>query len=91
MKLLVPETANTRQNGYQTVPFGVYIHNLMFVFIFSKCSKNSVGTVCDFITCIAICIRHLYVTRSFFARGVTWVCMYKQAKLGGSGSPPGNF
>ena len=23
----------SRQNGYQTVPFGVYIHNLMFVFI----------------------------------------------------------
>ena len=23
----------TRQNGYQTVPFGVYIHNLMFVFV----------------------------------------------------------
>ena len=26
----------TRQNGYQTVPFGVYIHNLMFVFISDK-------------------------------------------------------
>ena len=24
---------HTRQNGYQTVPFGVYIPNLMFVFI----------------------------------------------------------
>ena len=23
----------TIQNGYQTVPFSVYIHNLMFVFI----------------------------------------------------------
>ena len=23
----------TRQNGYQTVPFSLYIHNLMFVFI----------------------------------------------------------
>ena len=23
----------TKQNGYQTVPFSVYIHNLMFVFI----------------------------------------------------------
>ena len=23
----------TRQNRYQTVPFSVYIHNLMFVFI----------------------------------------------------------
>jgi len=23
----------TRQNRYQTVPFDVYIHNLMFVFI----------------------------------------------------------
>ena len=22
----------TKQNGYQTVPFSVYIHNLMFVF-----------------------------------------------------------
>ena len=26
----------TRQNGYQTVPFGVYIHNLMFVFFFDQ-------------------------------------------------------
>ena len=26
----------TRQNGYQTVPFGLYIHNLMFVFISDK-------------------------------------------------------
>ena len=26
----------TRQNGYQTVPFGMYIHNLMFVFISDK-------------------------------------------------------
>ena len=25
-----------RQNGYQTVPFSVYIHNLMFVFIFDQ-------------------------------------------------------
>ena len=24
----------TRQNGHQTVPFSVYIHNLMFVLIF---------------------------------------------------------
>ena len=31
-----PETSNTRQNGYQTVPFGVYIHNLMFVFLFDQ-------------------------------------------------------
>ena len=26
----------TRQYGYQTVPFSVYIHNLMFVFIFDQ-------------------------------------------------------
>ena len=26
----------TRQNGYQTVSFSVYIHNLMFVFIFDR-------------------------------------------------------
>ena len=35
----IPETANTyqtRQNGYQTIPFSVYIHNLMFVFIFKR-------------------------------------------------------
>ena len=29
----IPETANVWQNGYQTVPVGVYIHNLVFVFI----------------------------------------------------------
>ena len=26
----------SRQNGYQTVPFGMYIHNLIFVFILSR-------------------------------------------------------
>ena len=26
----------TRQNGYQTIPFSVYIHNLMFVFLFDQ-------------------------------------------------------
>ena len=36
------ETVNTRQNGYQTVPFSVYIHNLIFVFIL-ECSENSLG------------------------------------------------
>ena len=34
-----------RQNGYETVPFSVYIHNLMFVSIWSKCSEKSLGTV----------------------------------------------
>ena len=29
---LIPD--QTEQNGYQTVPFSVYIHNLMFVLIF---------------------------------------------------------
>ena len=31
----------TRQNGYQTVPFGVYIHNLMFVFISDSVLKRA--------------------------------------------------
>ena len=36
----------TRQNGYQTVPFGVYIDNLMFAFILEhKCSWNGLGAV----------------------------------------------
>ena len=35
----------TKQYGYQTVPFSVYIHNLMFFFIWSECSENSLGTV----------------------------------------------
>ena len=26
----------TRQNGYQTVPFSVYIRNLLFVFLFDQ-------------------------------------------------------
>ena len=38
----------TRQNGYKTVPFSVYIHNLMFIYITvlkeSRCD-------CDFTTC----------------------------------------
>ena len=32
LKQLIPD--QTEQNGYQTVPFSVYISNLMFVFIF---------------------------------------------------------
>ena len=32
LKQLIPD--QTEQNGYQTVPFSVYIHNLMFVFFF---------------------------------------------------------
>ena len=32
LKQLIPD--QTEQNGYQTVPFSVYIHNLMFVLIF---------------------------------------------------------
>ena len=35
----------TRQNGYQTVPFGVYIHNLIFVFISDSVLKEPIGTV----------------------------------------------
>ena len=37
----------TEQNGNQTVPFDVYVHNLMFVFIhfLSECSENSLGTL----------------------------------------------
>ena len=42
----------TRQNGYQTVPFGVYIHNLMFVFISHKVFWKEPRCGCDFITCM---------------------------------------
>ena len=35
----------TEQNGHQTDPCSVYIHNLMLVLILSECSENSVGTV----------------------------------------------
>ena len=35
----------TRQKRYQTVPFSVYIHNLMFVFHLGKYSENSLSTL----------------------------------------------
>ena len=35
----------TEQNGYQTVPFSVHIHNLMFISFLSEYSENSLGTV----------------------------------------------
>ena len=35
----------TEQNGHQTVPFCVYIDNLMFVFILIKCFEKSLGMV----------------------------------------------
>ena len=36
--VFIPETIldQTRQNGYQTNSFGVYIHNPMFVFILEQ-------------------------------------------------------
>ena len=40
----------TRQNRYQTVPFGVYIHNLMFVFILEWVFWKEPWYGCDFIT-----------------------------------------
>ena len=41
----------TRQNGYQIVPFSVYIHNLMFVFILEWLFWKESRYGCDFITC----------------------------------------
>ena len=40
----------TRQNGYQTVPFDVYIHNLLFVFILEWVFWNYSWYGCDFTT-----------------------------------------
>ena len=42
LKQLIPHQIH--QNGYQTVPFSVYIHNLMFSF-FSECFEKSLGAV----------------------------------------------
>ena len=39
----------TRQIGYQTVPFSVYIHSLVFLFDIVFCKKDRCG--CDFTTC----------------------------------------
>ena len=35
----------TRQNGYQTLPFSVYSHNLMFVFLFEQVYWTCLGAV----------------------------------------------
>ena len=43
VKQLIPD--QTEQNGYQTVPFSVYIHNLIFVSFLSECSESSLGAV----------------------------------------------
>ena len=53
-----------RQNGCQTVPFSVYIHNLMFFFLFgvSVNSENSLRTVV---------IYHVYIYRLLIAH-VFW-------------------
>ena len=43
-----PETSNNQfgQNGYQTAPFSVYIHNVMFIFHLGyKYFENSMGTI----------------------------------------------
>ena len=40
----------TKQNGYQTVPFSVYIHNLMFVFTLEWVFWKQPRYGCDFIT-----------------------------------------
>ena len=40
----------TRQNRYQTIPFSVYIHNLMFVFILKWVFWKELWYGCEFIT-----------------------------------------
>ena len=40
----------TRQNGYQTIPFSVYIRNLMFVFTLEWVFWKQPRYGCDFIT-----------------------------------------
>ena len=49
LKQLILEQA--RQNGYQTIPFSVYIHNLMFVFILEWVFWKEPWYSCDFTTC----------------------------------------
>ena len=49
-----------RQNGYQTVPFGVYIHNLMLVFI----------GVSVFMILPLVCISYLQLTISFLKQKI---------------------
>ena len=52
----------TEQNGYQTVPFSVYIHNLMFFFSFlSEYSENSLGAA---VNLPLVCIGYLELTFS---------------------------
>ena len=48
----------SKQNGYQTVPFSVYIHNLVFVFIL-ECSEKSLGTVV-ILSLIVSCIANVF-------------------------------
>ena len=52
----------TRQNGYQTVPFSVYIHNLMFVFILEWVFWKQPRYGCDVFPLIHI--GYLYLTFS---------------------------
>ena len=53
----------TRQNGYQTVPFSVYIHNMIFFSFLMKYSETSIGAV-------VILPHHRPVTNNIF-RGKT--------------------
>jgi len=48
LKQLIP--VQTRQNRYQTIPFSVYIHNLMFVFTSEWVFWKEPWYDCDFIT-----------------------------------------
>ena len=47
----------TRQKGYQTVPFGVYIHNPLF--FFSLGSEGSEKSLCTFVISPLIHIGYL--------------------------------
>ena len=46
----------SRQNGYQTIPFSVYIHNLMFVFILEWLFWKEPWYCCDFTTYTHRCL-----------------------------------
>jgi len=59
----------TRQNGYKTVPFSVYIHKLMFVSFWSRCSQSSLGTV---VILPLICIGSFYTNNFKPETANTW-------------------
>ena len=72
----------TKQNGYQTIPFSVYIDNLMFVFILCVLAALtlcvvSLATLTHCVCCLTKKFQHVCNMLVFTCRYNTWHVLFE--------------